>query len=77
MKVALIQTKSGTNKEKNVEKAFLLTEIAFKQKAKFVLLPEVFSYRGEIRSKKSFDSVVEKIPGVTTKLFMQLAKSEL
>jgi len=46
MKVAVIQLASGSNKETNIAQASRLVQKAAKRAVKFVVLPEVFNYRG-------------------------------
>ena len=74
MKVALIQFGAGANKARNIEKAAALVKRAIEAKASFVLLPEVFSYRGIIESKGWLQQVAEDIPGESLKPLMILAK---
>ncbi len=74
MKVALIQMNSGSNKNKNLKEAFKLANDAIKQKAEFVLFPEVFNYRGAPSDKKGFFDIAEEIPGNSSMPFMDLAR---
>lgn len=69
LKVALLQLDSGADKEKNLEVAVALANEAAKKKAKFILLPEVFNYRGP-------DAVFhqESIPGISTFPFIDIAE---
>ena len=60
MKVALIQLNSGENKKKNIENACLLTEKAANKKADFVLLPEVFNYRGSLNTSDQFNHIAKR-----------------
>lgn len=72
MRIALIQLSAGPNKEENLEKAVSFVKSAAQKGAKFILLPEIFIFRGELSENKK--NVVEKIPGPTTKKLAQLAK---
>jgi len=73
MKVAVIQIDAQNNKEKNIEKTLSLTRKAIRNKAKFILLPEAFSFQG-LPKAKTLRSVAEDIPGESTAPFMELAK---
>lgn len=74
MKVALIQLNSGNNKKKNIENACLLIDKAAKKKADFVLLPEVFNYRGPLDTPEQFNQIAEEIPGESLYPLMEIAK---
>ncbi|MCK5014593.1 MAG: carbon-nitrogen hydrolase family protein [Candidatus Omnitrophica bacterium] len=74
MKTAVIQLKSINNKEKNIKKALCLVKCAIARRAKFILLPEVFHFRGEIDPRKGFSDVSETIPGMSTIALMDVAK---
>ena len=71
LKIAAIQMKSGSDKEKNLAQAKKLITLAVKKKAKFIVLPEVFNYRGNLNEVVRF---AENIPGYSTSLISQLAK---
>ncbi|MBP9855355.1 MAG: carbon-nitrogen hydrolase family protein [Candidatus Omnitrophica bacterium] len=73
MKTAVIQFNATDNKNLNIKKAVFLVEKAAKAKAKFILLPEVFIYRGTW-DEKIRAAVYESIPGPTSSLFCSLAK---
>ncbi len=73
MKVALIQMNAVADKKKNVAKAVNFVENAIKKRAEFILLPEVFNYRGRLDKKMEVD-IKEDIPGESTRPFMELAK---
>ncbi len=66
--VALLQLDSGPDKEKNLQTAISLTNEAVQKKARFILLPEVFNYRGP---EAVFHQ--EPIPGISTFPLMDLA----
>ena len=74
MRVAVIQMNSGNNKEKNIKHAVAMVRKAIKGKAEFILLPEVFNFRGQGNLKKNFASVPESFPGLATIPLMELAK---
>ncbi|MCA9399176.1 MAG: carbon-nitrogen hydrolase family protein [Candidatus Omnitrophica bacterium] len=68
MKVALIQSKAGTQKEENIKRAVAFVRKAAQKKAEFILLPELFVYQGPDGA-----GAAEMIPGPTTRVFMKLA----
>lgn len=74
MKTAVIQLNATSNKSENIKKAVFFVEKAAKAKAEFILLPEVFVYRGKLRDKQVRSEVFENIPGNTTSIFSKLAK---
>jgi predicted amidohydrolase len=76
MKIALLQLKATDNKEKNIQQAVRLVEKAVKKKVQFILLPEIFNYRGKIKSIKDLGKVVEKIPGKSIKPFLEIAQKQ-
>ena len=47
---------------------------AIRRGAKFILLPEVFNFRGDTRNKELLARAVESIPGASTDRFTALAK---
>ncbi len=69
MKTAVIQLNATKDKSKNIEKAIDLVRQAITQRAEFILLPEVFNFRGKLVS-----GVSENIPGETIRPLMVLAK---
>lgn len=71
LKVAVIQMKSGPEKDKNLKQAVKLINQAIKRKAKFIALPEVFNYRGNLIEAVKF---AESIPGQSTNSISLLAK---
>lgn len=71
LKVAAAQMSSGSNKEKNLAQAKKLIALAVRKKAKFIVLPEVFNYRGDLNEAVKF---AEPVPGYSTDLISQLAK---
>lgn len=73
MKTALIQTNATDNKTRNIERAIRLVRQAIKEKAEFILLPEVFNYRGPADKVEGFGKIAELIPGESIQPFMALA----
>lgn len=73
MRVALIQLNATADKDSNLAKAQEAILRAVKGKAKFILLPEVFNWRGDARKQREFNAA-ENIPGPTTRALMALAK---
>ncbi len=75
MKIALIQLNAGSDKKKNLDAALRLTCEAIRNKARFILLPEVFNYRGKPDAQNGFHSIAENIPGPSTEPLMILARA--
>ena len=75
MKVAIIQLNSTENKNENIKKALIKAKIAVDEGAEFILLPEVFNYRGKLSGLDLFNEIAEKIPGESTIPFIELAKN--
>ena len=74
LKTAVIQFNATDDKARNLGRACHYVEQAAGQGAKFILLPEVFVYRGRL-SQELRETVVEKIPGETTGTFGELART--
>jgi len=74
MKVSLLQLNVQTDKSKNVAKALEFVKKAASRGAKFILLPEVFVYRGFFELRKILKEIAEPIPGPTVNQFKKLAK---
>ena len=74
MKTAVIQLNATGNKEKNMQRALALTQKAIAREAKFILLPEAFHFRGKVDLRGGFRNIAERIPGASTKPFMDMAK---
>ncbi len=74
MRVALLQLCATENKSDNIAKALTLAGQALRQSARFILFPEVFNFRGDLRNKELLSSVAESIPGPSTKPFSLLAQ---
>ncbi|MBF0479865.1 MAG: carbon-nitrogen hydrolase family protein [Candidatus Omnitrophica bacterium] len=75
MKVALIQMSAGKDKTKNVEKSVDFVNNAVAQKAKFILLPEVFNYRGFLSTDK-IKNVAEEVPGYSLEALLKIARNK-
>ena len=74
MKIALIQLNAGQNIKRNINKAQKFVERAARSKARFVLLPEVFTYRGPLKTAHHRRKVSETISGQTVTEFRKLAQ---
>ncbi len=72
MKTAVIQFNAGSNKKENIAKAVSFVEQAIGEKAEFIALPEVFPFRGRV--KECLSSLVEDVPGESTRPLQELAK---
>ena len=70
-KIAAVQMSSGPDKEKNLKRAEKLITIAVKKGVKFIALPEVFNYRGNLNKAVN---EAERIPGYSTNFISKLAK---
>jgi len=73
MKIAVVQLNAGANKDQNIQKAVDLVKKAAAARAQFILLPEVFNYRGKLTLKET-KNVAESMSGPTVKIFSSLAK---
>lgn len=73
MRVALIQFNATADKQENITRAVGFVTKALAKGSKFVLLPEIFHWRGDPRHPEKFH-VAEKIPGPSTAPFILLAK---
>jgi len=74
MKVALLQYCASPDKPANLALSVSMAEEALGSKAKFILLPEVFNYRGDGRNKELFAKATEAIPGPSSNAFIPLAR---
>ncbi|OGX38398.1 MAG: hypothetical protein A3D87_06245 [Omnitrophica WOR_2 bacterium RIFCSPHIGHO2_02_FULL_50_17] len=74
MKTAVIQMEATSDKARNIQRAVSLVRQAIRDGAEFILLPEVFVYRGDVRRGEALRGIVEKIPGESTAPLMALAK---
>ncbi len=71
LKVALVQMSAGPDKEANVARACRLVERAAAKGARFVLLPEVFSF---VADASLWRGAAETVPGPTSRTLAALAK---
>lgn len=74
MRVALIQFGAGGNKSKNVVRAAALVRRAARKGAEFILLPELFVFRGVLKDVRRRQEIAEKIPGPTCRVFQKIAR---
>ncbi len=74
MKSAVVQMASGSDKAENISAAARLSEEAIRKGAKFIVLPEVFNYRGRVIEASDLNSIKEEIPGPSMAPLMKLAK---
>ena len=74
LKVALVQMGAGAHKQTNLSMALGLSQEALEKGAQFILLPEVFNFRGDLRNTEVLAGAAEKIPGPTSNAFISLAK---
>jgi predicted amidohydrolase len=74
MKVGLIQLSAGTDKATNIIRARSLVQKAVEAGAEFILLPEVFNYRGPLSGSELYHQIAEEIPGKSIIPFMEMAK---
>ena len=74
-RLALIQMKMSSDKEKNITKAISKIQIAKKKGANIVCLPELFLTKYFCQTEKHSNfNLAESIPGPTTTVFSSLAK---
>ncbi len=74
-RLALIQMKMSSDKEKNITKAISKIQIAKKKGANIVCLPELFLTKYFCQTEKHSNfNLAESIPGPTTTIFSSLAK---
>lgn len=74
MKIALLQLCAGSDKASNIDQALRMSREALEKNVKFLLLPEVFNFRGDGRNKELFFQASEKIPGPSVNAFIPLSK---
>lgn len=74
MKVALLQLCATQDKAANLALGLAMAQEAIAKKAQFILLPEVFNFRGDMRNKELLASMAENIPGQSSNVFIPLAK---
>lgn len=74
MKTAVIQMNSSGDKRRNIEKALDFVRAAAGRGARFILLPEVFNYRGGIKTKEALRMIAEDIQGESLRPFLDAAR---
>jgi len=74
MKVALLQFNASADKSDNLRRAVGMATKAVRQGATFILLPEIFNFRGDARQRPAFLQAQESIPGDSTAPFIDLAR---
>ncbi len=74
MKVAVIQLKADSDKKRNIKRALEFVNQAIRNRARFILLPEVFNYRGPLQEAVLLKDIAEQIPGDSTTPFLSLAR---
>lgn len=74
MKIAVIQLGATADKAHNLGKAVDFIHRAIDRRARLIVLPEVFIFRGRIRSGADVQAVAEPIPGASLTPLMALAK---
>jgi predicted amidohydrolase len=74
MKIALIQFNASDDKTDNIQRAKTYVRQAAAQGARWILLPEVFSFRGNLLNKEILARIPEPVPGPTTEIFCDLAR---
>lgn len=75
MRVALIQINAGPDKADNIRRALGMTREAIQKGARFILLPEIFNWRGDTRDQSALLAAAEHIPGPSVRPFMELARA--
>ena len=74
MKIALLQFCATQDTAMNLARAIDMSRDALERNAKFILLPELFNFRGDTSNKELLAKAAEKIPGPTVDAFIPLAK---
>lgn len=74
MKIALIQISANEDKAKNIAKAVSFVKNAVGKKSQCIALPEVFSFRGDLRNRDTLKAIAEHVEGETVSVFKELAK---
>jgi predicted amidohydrolase len=74
MKVALVQFNSGPDKSENLRRASLFIRKAIDRKAQWILLPEVFNYRGDLTHPENFKAAAENLKGASIRELSQIAR---
>ena len=74
MRVAIIQIKARLRKPANLKKVLFFLEEAVGSRADLIALPEVFNYRGFLKTKEIREHVFEEVPGPSTLPLLDFAK---
>ena len=74
MKVAVIQMGATADRSRNLKKAVDFIRWAIDRRARLIVLPEVFIFRGRVRSGADARAIAEAIPGASLIPLMELAK---
>jgi predicted amidohydrolase len=74
MRVAAVQLRASKDKGRNIANALKLVRRAAHNGAAFVALPEVFNYRGPLKTKTFLSSVAEPVPGGSVVPFLSVAR---
>lgn len=74
MKTAVVQVNAGDDKSRNVQRAIELVCRAIGTGARFILLPEVFVFRGGAGRPGCLSRIAEVVPGESLKPLMALAR---
>lgn len=74
MKAAVIQLNADGDKKRNIERALWWVRKAAAGKAKFILLPEMFNFRGGADPHRGLMDIAETFPGESTAPLMAAAK---
>ncbi len=74
IKIAVIQTNATKDKMKSLSRAISLVVRAIERQATFILLPEVFAFRGKPDKREGLSFFAENIPGESTRSLMALAR---
>ncbi len=75
MKIALVQFNASDNKNDNIRRVKNFVQEAASQGSSWILLPEIFSFRGSLLNKETIAQAQEPVGGETTQTFQELAKS--
>ncbi len=73
LKTAVIQLRATDNKAENIERAVFLVQQAIRRQAEFILLPEIFVFRGRWTGL-DIEEIAEEIPGASITPLMALAR---
>src|SRR5262245_39413001 len=76
MKIALVQTKVGTDVEKNLDKTAQFIKTAARKRAEIVCLQELFAYRYFAQTKDDrFFDIAEPVPGRLSRFLSESASA--